>query len=112
MSNNLEIEKGPAYEDANKPAKKRGKKHHAIGSKKWSFAIMDSTFMQATLGLLLILSLFMPDLWVLENTNDDADSVLFLILTIGYFVWNYYSVVVKISIVSSFGWIPLEPNHF
>jgi hypothetical protein len=43
-------------------------------------------FNQGTVGLLLILSLFMPDLWVLENTNDDADSVLFLILTFGYFV--------------------------
>lgn len=84
MSNKLEIESGPAYEKANNnagTAKKAKRKKPSIGSKKWTFDIMDSTFMQSMLGILLLLSLFMPDLWILANTNDDADPALFSILT-------------------------------
>ena len=126
MSENLEIESGPAYENANRQTTKkhRGKKKHAIFSKKWTFDIMDSTMMQSILGILLILSLFMPDLWILANTNDDADSALFGILTFVLVVFVLETVILSwcqegyynsfffwmdtigtISIVLDIGWI-------
>jgi hypothetical protein len=82
MSNNLEIENGgDAYQNVN-TVKKSKRKKPAIFSKRWTFEIMDSTFMQSMLGILLLLSLFMPDLWILGNTDDDADPALFSILTV------------------------------
>ena len=91
MSNNLEIESGNAYEN---PNKKKSKKHE-IFSKKWTFAIMDHTGTQLFLGVLLILSLFMPDFWILGNTNDDADPAMFSILTCVLVIFTFETIILS-----------------
>lgn len=127
MSNNLEIESGASYKNANAATsskKKRRRKDHPIGSKKWAFEVMDSTAMQLLLGVLLILSLFMPDFWILANTDDAADPALFSILTVVLVIFVMETVILSwcqegyynsfffwmdtigtISIVLDIGWI-------
>lgn len=58
--------------------------------KKRVFDFMDSSPVQIFMGILLMLSLFLPDSWMLANASSKQDNVLYTILCIilALFVWE------------------------
>ena len=95
--------------------------------RKRAFEFMDSVPMQLFLAVLLLMSLFMPDAWILCNTPSDDDPILFGILVavfilfiaettilslvqddyfLGFFFWM--DTLGTLSIILDIGWIARE----
>lgn len=93
---------------------------------------MDSSSIQLLLGLLLLLSLFLPDSWILGNMNYQNDDILYTILTIILILFSLETIILSfvqdhyffsfffwmdtlgaISLILDIGWISKEflPNH-
>jgi hypothetical protein len=91
------------------------------------FDVMDSVPMQLFLAVLLILSLFLPDSWVLSNASSEDDVVLYSILIVVFVLFIFETVILSlvqddyflgfffwmdtlgtISIILDIGWIANE----
>jgi hypothetical protein len=57
---------------------------------------MEGYFMQSLLAIMLMTSLFLPDLWVLGNPPESADDALYSILTFVLFVFTIEIVVLSV----------------
>ena len=60
------------------------------------FKFMDSPPVQMFLGILLLLSLFLPDSWILGNANYDDDDILYTILTIILVIFSLETITLSI----------------
>ena len=58
--------------------------------------IMESNQVQGFLGVLLMISLFLPDSWVLGNPSNDADAALYSILVIVLFFFTAEVVILSV----------------
>lgn len=115
------------HDDTASKKVKRNKKAHQRFSKKWFYSIVDSTEVQLFLGLCLVLSLFLPDLWILGNTNENSDEALYSILVAILIIFSFETVTLSlcqddyfnsfffwmdtigtISIILDIGWIANE----
>ena len=63
---------------------------------------MDDGRTQAFLGMLLMLSLFINESWVLGNASDDSDNALYGILTFVFICFCLESIVLSV----------VQPNYF
>mmetsp|Transcript_11382 Transcript_11382/g.17320 ORF Transcript_11382/g.17320 Transcript_11382/m.17320 type:complete len:850 (-) Transcript_11382:276-2825(-) len=68
-------------------------KRHRKSLKKRVFEVMDSVPMQLFLGLLLILSLFLPDIWILCNASSESDEALYSILLVVFIIFIFETVI-------------------
>lgn len=64
--------------------------------KKQIAKIMDTGQMQLFLGVLLMISLFMPDAWILGNPSDDANIALDVILILVFVVFALESIILSL----------------
>ncbi len=64
--------------------------------KKQIAKFMDAGEMQLFLGILLMVSLFMPDAWILGNPSDDANIALDIILILVFVVFALESIVLSL----------------
>lgn len=73
------------------------------------FNFMDSALMQFFLALLLMLSLFLPDSWILGNAKYDDDSILYIILIIILIIFTLETIILSLVqedyIFSFFFWM-------
>ena len=71
-------------------------KKAAKSLRKRVFAVMDSVPMQLFLAILLLLSLFLPDSWILSNASSDSDEILFSILMVVFVLFIFETVILSL----------------